>query len=108
MSDDQITKLLGNLSNQQGSAAEQLLPLVYEELRVVARNLMRGESSANTFQPTALVNEVCIRLLGAANISWQDRAHFFAIAAKAMRQILASHARAKGTAKRTPPGLASP
>ncbi len=104
MSDERITQLLADLSDNHGSAAEQLLPVVYEELRVIARNLMRRESSANTFQPTALVNEACVRLLGATQISWQDRAHFFAIAAQAMRQILASHARAKGTAKRSPPG----
>lgn len=104
MPDANVTQLLGALSAGRSSAAEQLLPMVYDELRVVARNLMKKESPANTLQPTALVNEACIRLLGATRLNPQDRAHFFAIAAQAMRQILASHARAKGAAKRSAQG----
>ncbi len=65
---------------------------------------MRDQGSGHTLQPTALVNEACVRLLGPSDTSWQSRAHFFAIAAKAMRQVLANHARGKRAIKRRPPG----
>ena len=85
-------------------ATERLLPLVYDELRRIAQSLMQREHRAVTLQPTALVNEACARLLSAKERSWNDRAHFLAIGAQAMRQILASHARARNADKRSAPG----
>jgi len=85
-------------------ATERLLPLVYDELHRIAQGLMRKENQAITLQPTALVNEACMRLLAAKEVSWNDRAHFLAIGAQAMRQILISHARARNADKRKPKG----
>lgn len=96
---DDITKLL-----QQGNAnaLEKLFPIVYDELREIAGALFRNEFRANhTLQPTALVHEVYMRLIGnKAEISWQNRAHFFGIAARSMRQILVNHAVAHNAEKR--------
>ncbi len=96
--------LLAGASAGDRQAVERLLPLVYDELRAVARNLIRDDRPGHTLQPTALVNEAAIRLLGARSLSFNDRAHFFAIAARAMRQVLASHARARNADKRRAPG----
>lgn len=85
-------------------AAQRLLPVVYDELRRIAQALMRRENQPLTLQPTALVNEACMRLLSAKEVTWNDRAHFLAIGAQAMRQILISHARARHADKRSPPG----
>ena len=93
-----ITRLL-----QQGSpeALEQLLPVVYGELHKIADTLFRREFRANhTLQPTALVHEVYLKLVGGSEISWQSRAHFFGIAARSMRQILVNHAVAHNAGKR--------
>lgn len=95
-----VTRAIQRLAAGHKSAADELMPLVYDELRRVASRLMQFQPANHTLEPTALVNEVCVRLLGAGEISWQNRAHFFAVAATAMRQILTSHARAKRTAKR--------
>ena len=94
-----ITKLLQNGGSQ---ALEELFPLVYGELHDLAAALFRGEHRANhTLQPTALVNEAFLRLIGSNNeISWQNRAHFFGIAARSMRQILVNHAVAHNAEKR--------
>ena len=81
-------------------ALSSLMPLVYEELRRRARHYIAHERPGNTLQPTALVNEVYLRLVDAQAVSWQDRAHFFAIAAQMMRRILVDAARARGSAKR--------
>lgn len=104
MGERDVAKLLTELDTGQPSAVERLLPLVYEELRGLARGLVNrsGGGAGMTLQPTALVNEACIRMLGGRKLSWNDRAHFVAIAAMAMRQILASHARTRRAAKRTP------
>lgn len=95
----EITKLL-----QQGDAQalEKLFPVVYDELREIAGALFRNEFRANhTLQPTALVHEVYMRLIGnKADVSWQSRAHFFGIAARSMRQILVNHAVAHNAEKR--------
>lgn len=104
MGNADVTGLLAELGAGHPSAAERLLPLVYDELRGLARGMMRGGAAAGTLQPTALVNEACIRLLGVHDPGWNGRAHFFAVAATAMRQILASHARAKRASKRSAPG----
>jgi RNA polymerase sigma factor (TIGR02999 family) len=95
----EITKLL-----QQGDSQslEKLLPIVYDELRGLAAALFRGEFRVNhTLQPTALVHEAYLKLIGDADkISWQNRAHFFGIAARSMRQILVNHAVAHRAEKR--------
>lgn len=80
-------------------ALDTLLPLVYDELRRMAARSMRGERRPHTLQATALVHEAFVRLVG-MDVSWQDRAHFLSVAARAMRRILVDHARAKGSAKR--------
>jgi RNA polymerase sigma factor (TIGR02999 family) len=83
-----------------GSAgADELMPLVYEELRALARRQL-GRREAATLQPTALVHEAYLRLVGSQGASWESRAHFFAVAALAMRQVLANHARDKAAGKR--------
>ncbi len=76
------------------------MPFVYDELRRIARRHMRGESAGHPLQTTALVNEAYLRLVEQRNVSWQNRAHFFAIAAQAMRRILVGIARTRGADKR--------
>src|SRR5262245_5986757 len=84
--------------NKQALAA--LLPLVYDELRRLAASHMRRERPGQTLQPTALVHDVYLRLLQDSKLSWQNRAHFFGIAARSMRQILIERARTRDAAKR--------
>lgn len=93
-----VTQILTAVRNHEPGAAEQLLPRVYEELRGIAGHLFRG-SGPPTLQPTALVHEAYLRLIGSER-GWQDRAHFIAVAAIAMRQILANYVREKRAAKR--------
>jgi len=81
-------------------ALDRLLPLVYTELRQVADRAMRHERGAVTLQPTALVHEAYLKLIDASRVDWRDRAHFLATAARAMRQVLVEHARARGALKR--------
>jgi RNA polymerase sigma factor (TIGR02999 family) len=88
-----ITLILHRMEQGDAQAADQLLPLVYDELRKVAAAKMTRESAGQTLQPTALVHEAWLRLGGAAQPSWQNRAHFFAAAAEAMRRILIDRAR---------------
>ena len=76
------------------------MPLVYDELRRMARRYMQQEKPGNTLQPTALVNEAFLRMVDVTGVRWQDRAHFFAIAAQIMRRILVDAARARGSGKR--------
>ncbi|MCB1587876.1 MAG: sigma-70 family RNA polymerase sigma factor [Xanthomonadales bacterium] len=90
----EVTELLAAISSGQGAAAEQLLPLVYAELRELAHRRMRGEGP-QTLQPTALVHEAYLRLVQ-GDPSWDSRAHFFAAAAEAMRRILIERARRQG------------
>ncbi|MBL8725703.1 MAG: sigma-70 family RNA polymerase sigma factor [Planctomycetes bacterium] len=78
----------------------QLLPLVYQELRELAKQALRGERRDHTLQPTALVHEAFLRLVGPNQLPWQNRAHFFGAAAQAMRRILVDHARARAAQKR--------
>ena len=82
------------------AAADRLLPLVYDELRAIAGSYFRGQPARQTLQPTALVHEAYLRLIDQTSASFNDRTHFLAVAATAMRQILANHARARGAAKR--------
>jgi len=96
----EVSQLLINWGKGDESALEKLIPLVYDELRKMAHYQMIRENPGHTLQTTALVNEVCLRLLGTANVSWQDRAHFLALSAKLMRRVLVDHARGRGRAKR--------
>lgn len=101
--DHEITRILSELQKdpeQAQEAANRLFAAVHGELRRLAGGLMRGERPGHTLQPTALVHEAYLRLVEARTIDWQGRAHFFGIAARAMRQILVDHARARAAAKR--------
>ncbi|SRR5581483_29414 len=93
-----VTMILDALG-QDEDAIEKLLPLVYEELRHIAAAKMSRESAGHTLQPTALVHEAWLRLVGEENRSWKNRAYFFAAAAEAMRRILVEHARKKSRLK---------
>ena len=95
----EITRLLEAWSNGQQSASEQLLPLVYEELRRMAKSHMMRERSDHTLQATALVHEAYVRLVD-ASATFQDRAHFYGMCAQLMRRILVDWARSRGAAKR--------
>jgi len=96
----EVTLLLAQLRAGNQDAANQLVPLVYQELRRVAGAYMQHERPDHTLQPTALVHEVYLRLTGAESGQWQNRAHFFAIAAHTMRQILVDYARRRTAGKR--------
>ena len=95
-----VTRLLQNVSAGEPDALDALLPLVYSELRRRAANYLRRERPNHTLQATALVNEAYLRLVDQQHVRWQNRAHFFAIAAQAMRRILVDHARGRRRAKR--------
>jgi RNA polymerase sigma factor (TIGR02999 family) len=95
-----VTPLLRGAQNGEREAAEKLFPLVYEQLKQLARQRMAGEREGHTLQATALVHEAYIRLAGAGGSQWSNRAHFFFAAAEAMRRILIDHARARGGKKR--------
>ena len=95
-----ITQILGRLEQGDAKAAEELLPLVYEELRGLAAGRMANEIAGQTLQPTALVHEAWLRLGGDEAPSFQNRAHFFGAAAEAMRRILIERARRRVAAKR--------
>jgi RNA polymerase sigma factor (TIGR02999 family) len=82
------------------ASAEELMPLVYDELRRLARGYMSRETPGHTLQPTALVNEAYLRLVDTSRISWQGRTHFFAVGARVMRRLLIDHARGRGRKKR--------
>jgi RNA polymerase sigma factor (TIGR02999 family) len=96
----QITALLQAWGKGDQSALEALLPAVYGELHRQAESYMRRQPPGHTLQATALVHEAYLRLVGRTKIEWQSRAHFFGVAAKAMRSILVDHARARRRAKR--------
>jgi RNA polymerase sigma factor (TIGR02999 family) len=96
----EITQLLADWSEGDEAALKRLLPLVYDELHRLANAYMRRERHDHTLQTTALVHEAYLRLVGQQNVHWQTRAHFFAVAARVMRNILVDHARGRGRAKR--------
>src|SRR5450631_2696660 len=96
----EITELLKAWGRGDAAALDQLTPLVYDELRRLARRYMRNERVGNTLQTTALVNEAYLRLVDIKNVGWQDRVHFFAVSAQMMRRILVDAARARASAKR--------
>jgi len=95
-----VTQILRNWSDGNETASEELMPLIYEELRRLARNYLRRERADHTLQPTALVHEAYLRLVDDKRVTWQDRAHFYGIAARLMRRILVDHARARNAQKR--------
>lgn len=95
-----VTVLLQAASAGSTSAPQELLSLVYGQLRAIAQQRMGGERRSHTLQATALVHEAYVRLLGRADVQWADRGHFFRAAAEAMRKILIDHARAKNADKR--------
>ena len=95
-----VSGLLTAWNEGDPSAQQELLPLVYDELRRLARAYLRRERPGHTLQPTALVHEAYLRLVGEGGATWQNRAHFFGIAARLMRQILINHAEARATARR--------
>jgi RNA polymerase sigma factor (TIGR02999 family) len=95
-----VTGLLKAWGGGDHAALEKLVPLVDAELRHLARRYMGGERAGHTLQPTALINEVYLRLIDWGNISWQDRAHFFGLSARLMRRTLVDHARRHRTSKR--------
>jgi RNA polymerase sigma-70 factor (ECF subfamily) len=96
----EITRLLGGLRQGDPRAWDRLMPIVYDELRRQASAYLRKERPGHVLQTTALVHESYLRLVGESDRSWQNRAHFFAIAANLMRQILVDHARRRNAARR--------
>jgi RNA polymerase sigma factor (TIGR02999 family) len=99
-SQQRVTELLAQCSHGDEAALAELTPLVYEELRRVAHHHLSGQRPDHTLQTTALVNEAYLRLADQTNPRWQNRAHFFAVAARAMRQILVSYSRSQRAEKR--------
>jgi RNA polymerase sigma factor (TIGR02999 family) len=95
-----VTQLLVAWSSGDEAARDELMPLVYEELRRLAHHYLRRERPGHTLQTSALVNEAFLRLVDQTNIQWQNRAHFYGIAARLMRQILVDYARRQRYAKR--------
>ena len=99
----EVTEIVTRLKRAGGSdraSAEELLPYVYDELRMLARKYLSRERPGHTLQPTALVHEAYIKLVDQSKMDWQGRTHFFAVGAKVMRHLLIDHARGKGRAKR--------
>jgi RNA polymerase sigma factor (TIGR02999 family) len=97
---EDITVLLKAWSSGDPAAQERLIPLIYQELRLLARRYRRKSGAGDTLQTTALVNEAYLRLVGIHNVDWRDRVHFFAVAAQVMRRILVDSARSRGAIKR--------
>jgi RNA polymerase sigma factor (TIGR02999 family) len=95
-----ITRILTEIEQGDARATDELLPLVYQELRRMAANKMAGERAGHTLQPTALVHEAWLKLVDSPAQSWQNRAHFFGAAAEAMRRILIDRARRKNRQRR--------
>ena len=95
-----VTQLLMKWSEGDQTALDQLIPLIYDELHRLAERHLRHERAGHTLQATALVNEAYLRLVDERGVSWQNRAHFYAIAARRMRHILVEHARSRDAAKR--------
>jgi RNA polymerase sigma factor (TIGR02999 family) len=96
----ETTQLLHAIGRHDPTAAQKLFAVVYDELRALAGSYFRRQPADHTLQPTALVHEAFIKLVGQTRTEWQNRAHFLAVAARAMRSVLADHARRRATAKR--------
>ena len=103
-----ITQMLIDWSNGDREAVDRLLPVVYAELRRQAARQLRGERAGHTLQTTDLIHEAYLRLVDQKNVRWQNRAHFFAVAAQSMRRILVDHARRRHRAKRGGSAIALP
>ncbi len=97
---DETAVILQSMGQGDQSAAHRLMPHMYDELRSLAAQCLRSERNNHTLQPTALVNEVFVKFVGRDNARWEGRAHFLAVAARAMRRILTDHARARAAQKR--------
>ena len=100
MPSQEVTELLARWTKGESSAREELVPMVYVELRRLARHCLLGQRPNHTFESAALVHEAYLRLVGHSAVRWDDRVHFFAVAAQLMRRILVDHARRKGAGKR--------
>ncbi len=98
---EDMTALLVRASEGDSRAADELLPLVYDRLRALAGDLMRSERVDHTLQPTAVVHEAYLKLVDQRRARWEDRAHFFSVAAQALRRILVDHARSHARVKRS-------
>ncbi len=96
----EVTGILHEWSDGDPNAPERLMPLVYDELRRLARGFLAKERASHTLQPTALVNEAYLRLVDQTRVNWQNRAHFYGIASSMMRRVLIDHARARASGKR--------
>jgi RNA polymerase sigma-70 factor, ECF subfamily len=96
----EVTRLLSDLASGTAGAADRLARVVYDELHVLAVAAMRREADGHTLQPTELVHEAFVKLMGQDRVVWQNRSHFFGIAAQAMRRLLVDHARARRQLKR--------
>jgi RNA polymerase sigma factor (TIGR02999 family) len=97
---EEVTELLIAWRDGDRAALNRLIPLVHDELKRLAGRYMRGERPDHTLQTSALINEAYLRLVDYKNVRWQNRAHFFAVAAQAMRRVLVDHARGRNYAKR--------
>lgn len=95
-----ITQLLSRLRSHDSGAESELFQKIYPDLHRIAARHLQNERPGHTLQPTALVNEVYLRLIGKGDVDWQNRSHFFAVAARVMRRILVDHARGRNAAKR--------
>ena len=104
----QLTRLLGDWSRGEKSALDEIMPVVYDELRRLAGGYLRNEKAGHTLQPTALIHEAYLRLVDQGVPQWESRAHFFGVASRLMRQILVDHARARVAAKRGGGGVKVP
>lgn len=104
--ESEVTRLLGAIGRGDGEAFPQLIQILQTQLRTLAGHLMHGERVDHTLQPTALVNEAFMKLARNSESQWNDRRHFMAAAAQAMRSILVDHARSKRTQKRASAGVA--
>src|SRR5215468_10412544 len=99
-SSQNVTQLLLDWRNGDSKALDRLMPVIYDELRRIAAHYLRQERRGHTLQTSALVNEAYLRMVGSEKIEWQNRAHFFGIAAQAMRRILVDYARSRNYQKR--------
>jgi RNA polymerase sigma factor (TIGR02999 family) len=99
-SSPRVSQLLSDWRNGDQQALGKLMPLVYDELRRIASGYMKRERAGHTLQTTAIVNEAYLRLVDQKTVQWQDRTHFFAVAASVMRHLLVDHARARGRVRR--------
>jgi len=100
MAREDITHLLREMSRGQRDALDELIPMVYDELREIAHRQLRNERAGHTLSTTALVHEAYLRLVDVNQVQWKDRAHFVAVAARVMRRILVDYARARSRGKR--------